>query len=331
MAQKIGFLIGRFQPLHAGHRELIRIASKKCDFLYLIIGSAFRPRSIKNPWTYDERVQEIKQFLGHENIKNVVNVPVRDYKYSDSQWISDICSIITRNVSTDDEVILFGHQKDGNNYLDWFPQYQYVNIESGISIDATTIRNRLFKDETARKAFHPDVVEDYLYFEKEKTIFSGYPFPETLNFNCSDAILECAGHILMIRRKFAPGINQWALPGGFKNRNETFIDCAIRELIEETNVRVPEKVIRGSIQNTKLFDSPSRSTGIPRNTMVVHIRVAVDPDGSLPRVSRNGSDDSSLCEWIPIKNLMDEYPVWEDHLDIISLMCSVNPTPAHLM
>ena len=65
------------------------------------------------------------------------------------------------------------------------------------------------------------------------------------------------------------------------NSNETFLDCAVRELIEETNIRVPEKVLRGSIVKTELFDSPKRSFGIPRNTLAVYFRINPDPDGGV--------------------------------------------------
>ena len=82
------------------------------------------------------------------------------------------------------------------------------------------------------------VYNDFKYFDVEKERFKVYPYPETLNFNCSDALVVCSGHVLLIKRKFAPGENTWALPGGFKNRNETFQECALREFIEEINIRV---------------------------------------------------------------------------------------------
>ena len=150
--------------------------------------------------------------------------------------------------------------------------------------------------------------------------------PETLNFNCSDAVLECQGHVLLIQRKFAPGAGAWALPGGFRNQRETFLDCAIRELMEETNVRIPEKVLRGSIVKTELFDSPNRSFGIPRNTMAVYMRISPNPDYTLPRA--NGSDDAALCKWVPLTDALNNIEMYDDHKDIISKVTGVNPMPA---
>jgi len=326
--QNLGILIGRFQPLHSGHRDLIRQAAKQCKYLVILVGSANRCRSIKNPFTYAERAKEIDKFLFHEKLINVSMVPLNDYPYSDSQWINDINIIAEekRDAVKASNVTLFGFQKEGNNYLKWFPQYNFVNITTPYAICSTDIRKLWF--EAAQYNFDPSVVADWKYFEKEKELFSGYPFPETLNFNCADAILECCGHILLIQRGAAPGKDTWALPGGFKNANETFIDCAIRELMEETNVRVPEKVLRGSIVSSRLFDSPSRGSGIPRNTLAVHIKISANADGSLPRA--NGADDAIDSKWVKITDIMNTMSMYDDHSSIISAMCGVLPLPAHV-
>jgi bifunctional NMN adenylyltransferase/nudix hydrolase len=96
--------------------------------------------------------------------------------------------------------------------------------------------------------------------------------------------------------------------------------------MEETNVRVPEKVLRGSIVKTELFDDPSRSFGIPRNTLAVYMRVNPDPDGSLPRA--NGADDAAECKWVPLTDALNSYDLYDDHKAIISKITGVMPMPA---
>lgn len=44
------------------------------------------------------------------------------------------------------------------------------------------------------------------------------------------------GQILMKKRKDSHGKNEWALPGGKIDFGETFEECALRELKEETNL-----------------------------------------------------------------------------------------------
>lgn len=322
----LGVLIMRTQPLHDGHRHLIEAARKNCDHLMIIIGSANSPRTIKNPFTYRERETAILEFLVGNGITNTYVFPLNDYKYSDAQWLSDVASIINENNKNNKfDVTVFGHDKEGNHYLKWFPQYTYHNVDAEYKFSATDIRNGWF--ELTPEIFVDTVVEDYKYFKKEKELFNFYPFPETLNFNCADVVLECAGHILLIQRGHAPGRGTWALVGGFKNANETFVDCAIRELYEETNVRVPEKVLRGSIVSTKIFDAPDRGMGLSRVTMAVHIKIELNADGTLPRVK--GSDDAFVAEWFPVETIMNTMELFDDHSGIISTMCNVLPIPAH--
>jgi bifunctional NMN adenylyltransferase/nudix hydrolase len=319
---KTGIFIGRFQPVHHGHIHALGVAASQVNKLYILVGSANQCRSIKNPWTFEERKQMLALKLHSERITNYEIIPLNDYRYSDTQWMSDVRATIEHynmGVPT-----LFGHMKEGNDYLKWFPELKFKSIEAQYTINATMIREEMFKDDDP---LMPETVRgDYAFYQKEKQIFKDYPFPETLNFNCSDAILECQGHVLLIQRKFSPGRGAWALPGGFRNQRETFLDCAIRELIEETNVRVPEKVLRGSIVKTELFDNPNRSFGIPRNTMAVYMRISPNPDYSLPRA--NGADDAALCKWVPLTDALNNIDMYDDHKDIVSKVTGVMPMPA---
>lgn len=319
---KSGIFIGRFQPVHQGHVHAIGIAATQVDQLYILVGSANQCRSIRNPWTYEERAAMLLKKIHALGMNNVHILPLNDYRYNNTQWMSDVRQ--TAEFYGAGKFILFGHEKDGNDYLKWFPDWEYRNIEAQYMINASSIRKRMFETDDPEM---PETVRgDYAFYQKEKQLFKDYPFPETLNFNCSDAILECQGHILLIRRKFSPGRGAWALPGGFRNQRETFLDCAIRELKEETNVRVPEKVLRGSIVKTELFDDPRRSFGIPRNTLAVHMRINPNPDYTLPRA--NGADDAVECKWVTLTDALNNIEMYDDHKDIVSKVTGVMPMPA---
>ena len=318
---KTGIIIGRFQPFHVGHLHSVGVAASQVDKLYVLVGSANACRSIKNPWTFAERKDMIRSKLWSNHISNVEIVPLNDYPYNDTQWIADVRA--TAEHYDMGKPTLFGHMKEGNDYLKWFPDWKYRDIETPHPVNATSIRFRMY--ETDDPAMPRTVRDDFAYYESEKRAFAGYPFPETLNFNCGDAVVECQGHVLLIRRLRAPGAGAWALPGGFKDRDETFLDCAVRELQEETNIRVPEKVLRGSIVKTELFDSPKRSFGIPRNTLAVYFRINPDPDGGLPRA--NGADDAAECKWFPLTDVLNSMELYDDHAHIISKVTGVMPMP----
>ena len=51
------------------------------------------------------------------------------------------------------------------------------------------------------------------------------------------AVKNKEGKILIAKRNLAPGINKWALPGGFVESNETPEIACLRELEEETGLK----------------------------------------------------------------------------------------------
>lgn len=315
----ITFVIGRFQvpSLHAGHMHLIQSAVDAGYHTVVLLGSANRPASIKNPWSYDERAKMIKSLF-----PSVTIYPLNDYKYSDPQWMADVAATVDHEMRKwqGRHPVLVGSFKQGNDYLKWFPQYPSINIEPIHDIDGTRVREAMFG------SLPKSVQDDVLYFKAEKENFKDYPYPDSLNINCADPLVECIGHILLVERGRAPGEGTWALPGGHKLTMETFLDCAVRELYEETNLRVPEKVLRGSLVNTRLFDAFNRGNGIPRTTMACHFVINPNPDGSLPRA--NGQDDARQTRWVPLNDVLNKYKLYDDHGDIISVMTKVSPVIA---
>lgn len=52
---EVGVFIGRFQPFHYGHLHVIKAALQVCARLIIIVGSANRAATVRNPFTYAER------------------------------------------------------------------------------------------------------------------------------------------------------------------------------------------------------------------------------------------------------------------------------------
>ena len=126
-----------------------------------------------------------------------------------------------------------------------------------------------------------------------------------------DAVVVQSGHILLVKRGDMPGKGQLALPGGFLNQNETMLDGAIRELKEETKIKVPVPVLKGSIKESKTFDAPNRSSRGRTITQAFFIDLGV---GELPKVK--GADDAEKAFWVPFNEVKQE-KMFEDHFHII--------------
>ena len=326
---KLGVYIGRFQPFHKGHQYVIDQMQKEVDEILVLVGSSNLRRSIKNPFDFDLLVSAITSYI---TIPSVV-LPLNDYIYNDTRWVTQVRGIVEGECLEDTEVVLYGHSKDESSfYLKMFPEWGFQEVDNFQEINATQIRDSYFENgiispmvenpvmrsimqKFKKTTEYKNLVGEWEYYNVEEVEkFREYPYKDTLGFMCSDAVVVCAGHVLLVQRKNNPGKDCWALPGGFKNSKETFLAGALRELREETNLRVPVKVLQGSIKGNMVFDSPSRSLGIPRVSSAFFFEIDTDADGKLPRVSP--ADDAADAFWMPLTQVQSN-KMFDDHFDII--------------
>lgn len=323
---KLIIYIGRFQPVHNAHVEILKRASREAERVLVLVGSAFQPRTYKNPFTYAER----KVMLEGLKLDNVVIEPLFDSMYNDQAWIAQVQSIVAKYAN--ENIALIGHYKDSSSdYLRMFPQWSVIEIPEIEPLNATNVRELYFKH-GANLNFIRSVVPEYVfgflnrwnhggawkaiveertYIEEYRAQFDKLPYPPV--FVTTDAVVISSGHVLMIKRKFFPGKGLWALPGGFLNANsdKSIVDCMVRELKEETKIDIPIPVIKGSIKDVKVFDAINRSQ---RGRIITHAFKIELANGDLPKVK--GSDDAESANWIPIGHI-NPSECYEDHYDII--------------
>ena len=317
---KFGIFIGRFQvpSPHAGHRMALASAASQCERLLVLVGSANASPSIRNPWDIKHRCAAVRNVLHSQGYgSKTVVMPLNDYPYSDAMWMTDVRCAVERVFGITEDITIFGHYKEGNDYLSWFPNWKFKDIPSTISIDGTSIRNKLLVENSPEVPLA--VREDYVYYQNEAKTFASFPHKESLQFVCADALVTCGDEILLIKRAHPPGRGTWALPGGFKHGNETFVQCALRELYEETGIEIDPD----SVGISKLYDSPSRSCGIPRITKVVWISMIEKPP-------IRAADDASDVQWINIFTAVNDMVLFQDHLGIICDMLGFVPDMATL-
>ena len=328
-------LIGRFQPFHNAHLEIIKRCTALTDQLVVVIGSANQPRTYKNPFTYDERARMIKAATAGLSLR-VYTEPNIDTIYNDQAWAVRIQGIHSKYQCLGTKTAIIGHKKDqSSEYLDFFPQWDFVNVEEIEPLSAVNIRDLYFTrtyNSNFIKNVVPETTYDFLqefrrtmefeqivrereFVETYKKQFAGLVYPPV--FVTTDAVVIQSGHVLLVERKSEPGKGLLALPGGFLNQNERIIDGVIRELREETKIKVPGPVLRGSIKRTEVFDHPDRSA---RGRTITHACLIELPDGELPKVK--GADDAKTAKWYPIGNI-DSATMFEDHYQIIKEMTGV--------
>lgn len=330
--------VGRIQPMHKEHERIINEALSRSKKVLLLLGSAGSPRTIRNMFTYQERYEMIKSVFDTENL---IIKPLYDKTYRDAAWIKQVQEIATQvglDVANgggfhnsglrDIKIGLIGASKDDTSYyLKLFPQWSSVDVPVKNLTNSTEIRNKILVNDFENLPVSPEIkdfilnfsnTEDFEnlqleleYVNRYKKSWANIPYP--VKHVTVDAVVEQSGHILMVKRKSYPGKGLWALPGGHVNEYETLEDATFRELREETGIKVPEPVLRGSVVNCRTFDSPHRSTLGRVITEARHIKLK--DDVKLPRVK--GMDDAEKAKWIPISEIREEL-CFDDHFHMIS-------------
>jgi bifunctional NMN adenylyltransferase/nudix hydrolase len=344
-------LIGKFSPFHNGHLRVVEEALAVSDYVVLIVGSANRPRNTYVPFTFRERLAIIRASLPEYALERVVITSCNDYRYNDARWMAGVQKAVTDALKGltftnrgfkdyNHRIALAGMYKDGTSYyLNSFPQWDNsiaIRPEeyAGEVLSATKIRRQIFTGETgyvntmapAAKFVMESIIDsvfegewsrlqsDWAYEQKYESLWGKGPHVTV------DSVVVQAGHVLLIERGNEYGRGLLAMPGGFLNRREKVIDGAVRELREETRLKVPEKVLRGSLKDVRVYDDPYRSN---RSHIITHAHLfELSNVGELPAVY--GSDDAAKAHWYPISLVQDmEQLFFEDHYSILGDLLSL--------
>jgi bifunctional NMN adenylyltransferase/nudix hydrolase len=353
--------IGRFEPFHLGHLHIVENALKLADKLIIVVGSNNSPINWKNPWTSAERIEMIRSSLTPEQLERIHFQTVEDRLYQDKEWQAFVYEAVDsvlmqysklRVKGRDDnhtaKICLVGFDKDSTSwYLKAFPEwtleaFPMFNIdENDEALSATMIRDMLYHNrfgyiKSLVSAGTFAFIKHWLATEAAAYVKEWYdqeveyqePYevlPHGTNFYCADNVVFQSGHVLLIRRKDHPGKGLWALPGGHVNLNEKAEDASIRELKEETKIKVPEKVLRGSLVGEKVFDHPERSLrgrcGKKVGRTISYAFCYNLQDGNLPRVT--ASDDAAEAWWFNLAEIRKmKAEIFEDHYSIIEYFMS---------
>lgn len=144
---KRGLFVGRFQPFHNGHLEVIKKILAEVDELIIIIGSSQYSHKLDNPFTAGERIMMIRRAVEETGVEfsRIWIIPVPDV-HQHSLWVSQIiCYSPKFDVVYANEPLtqrLFTEAQFKVKSLPFIKRNFY---------SATEIRNRILKEEDWEK------------------------------------------------------------------------------------------------------------------------------------------------------------------------------------
>ena len=255
--------IGRWMPIHNGHKKFLVDLAKSEDYdkVIIMIGSCYEGGNIRNCITATEREKMLRAIMKRERIPNqkYVIVPVPDVPTFD-QWILNILKVCKKYGATH---FCTGNKEDILNVLEAREEkldMEFINPEDGSDFPyhATDIRNMIINGDYAKlETLIPNEIKPILYRYTFKEIVAasqnrGIDFIEgrqtvdliLLIKNVTDGKV----YVLLGKRprnkKDFPG--RLALPGGSIRLFETAINAAIRAFDEETGLKI--KMIDNSLE-----------------------------------------------------------------------------------
>jgi len=155
MNDKTVFL-GRFQPLHKGHKQVIEDHIDQEDFA-VVIGSADKKREGENPLTADEREEIIKTCFPNLEVLHLDDEG-KDGE-GNKRWLENLKSLEAEKVISQNDLVK--ELVSGDEDLELIEQNMYdPEIYSG-----TEVRRRIRSGEEWRYLVaecSEDIIEDYL-------------------------------------------------------------------------------------------------------------------------------------------------------------------------
>lgn len=127
-------------------------------------------------------------------------------------------------------------------------------------------------------------------------------------FIAADAVVVSRdGRVLLIRRKKPPQRDRLAFPGGFVNKDETFLHAALRELAEETGLALSGSEAVPAAQS--LRDGPNRDPRARIVSVAFLFRLHWDADA----VAVEAADDAGDAAWTTLDGSFSRDDFFADH------------------
>ncbi len=322
--------IGRFQPFLKTHLAMLRHALARAPLCVVVIAGARQARSPRNPLTRDQRAAMISAALTPAEAARVRIVAVRDD--NDTQrWAQSIRRLVEAHAPAPGSTLVLRDASCAEmGELPWAAEHEPATDANG----ETALRDRLLGAADAQAELHRlqdllapggesllrqwlaseafrEVSDEWQALRQMRAQWNGSPY--TPIFVTVDAVVRCAGQVLLIQRGRAPGAGLFALPGGFLEADDTVLQSAIRELAEETGLDVPQPQLRAALSQVTLFDAPGRSQ---RGRVLTHAHYFDLGQRPLPAI--RAGDDAAAAFWVPQDELASlEERFHDDHFLIL--------------
>ena len=244
--------IGRFQPFHNGHAQVVEHALTIAKKVIVILGSAQESLTAKNPFTVFERTKFITETF-KDHVDRITVLSMED-KPTNEEWASSVKDLVRNEIGSEERytVGLTGFLKDDTEeYLKLFPEYSIELVEDSnfSDLSATKVRTAFFNDPFSHNDYLLSNMLPYpVYFR-----LRSYLLYNSLDYKIISSLMnglkigtcifstdENLNPLVITRRN---SDTQFAMIGGKADLGENVRDAAIREFFEETGIQLDDDMV----------------------------------------------------------------------------------------
>lgn len=302
-------VIGRFQPFCDKHRAAIESMASLADRVQVVILGEDMPRSARYPFTADERVAMLSA-AGYDAVA-VPEVLTAEERLAQVEALAGSALTVLLPFDADyksevpvSAVVPIDMVEAASESV------RTAWLERRSFDDVSDVTRQIMADVAASPAFAA-LTEEQAYIDKYKRDWAAAPYAPV--FVTVDTLIRHDGKVLLIKRGGLPGRGRWALPGGFLDKGETLFEAALRELHEETGLRLLPADGRARLQGQRVFDQPERSA---RGRTVTHA-FFFDLSG-LDLSEIVAGDDAAAAKWTGVDCALNmRKHMFEDHYLIL--------------
>ena len=138
-----GILIGRMQPVHNGHMEVIKQILEEVDEIIIGIGSAQLSHEIKDPFTAGERIVMINQALAEIDVdpSRYYIIPMQDINFN-AIWASHV-KMLTPPFS----IVYSGNPLVKQLFAEEGYEVRQPPLYDRLHLSGTEVRKRIIEDD----------------------------------------------------------------------------------------------------------------------------------------------------------------------------------------
>lgn len=133
--------IGRFQPFHRGHLQVITNAARDFDEVIIGIGSSQYGNKLDNPFTSDERKLMIERSLDNSGVKNYNIILIPDI-HNPPKWVDHVLSIVS-----DFEIVITNNALTKRLFLEKGYEVKETPLFNNEDFSGEEIRKRMINEE----------------------------------------------------------------------------------------------------------------------------------------------------------------------------------------